>query len=103
MGGKTPQGAGAPGGGGAGTEGGGRGRERGGPAPQWGLGGEAGRVVGSLGPKGAGKTTTLRMLLGLATPPGGSATINGRPYQQLDQPLHTGGAVLDASAAIPGR
>ena len=64
---------------------------------------ESGRVVGFLGPNGAGKTTTLRMLLGLATPTEGSATINGRPYQQLDQPLHIVGAVLDASAAHPGR
>src|ERR1022692_2267899 len=64
---------------------------------------ESGRVVGFLGPNGAGKTTTLRMLLGLATPTEGSATINGRPYQQLDQPLHIVGAVLDASEAHPGR
>lgn len=64
---------------------------------------ESGRVVGFLGPNGAGKTTTLRVLLGLATPTEGSATINGRLYQQLDQPLHIVGAVLDASAAHPGR
>jgi len=64
---------------------------------------ESGRVVGFLGPNGAGKTTTLRMLLGLAAPTAGSATINGRPYQQLIQPLHIVGAVLDASAAHPGR
>ena len=64
---------------------------------------ESGRVVGFLGPNGAGKTTTLRMLLGLAAPTGGSATINGRLYHELDQPLHIVGAVLDASAAHPGR
>ena len=64
---------------------------------------DSGRVVGFLGPNGAGKTTTLRMLLGLATPDGGSATINGRPYLELIQPLHVVGAVLDASAAHPGR
>jgi ABC-2 type transport system ATP-binding protein len=63
----------------------------------------SGQVVGFLGPNGAGKTTTLRMLLGLATPTEGSATINGRPYQELDQPLHVVGAVLDASDAHPGR
>jgi len=60
---------------------------------------DSGQVVGFLGPNGAGKTTTLRMLLGLATPMEGSATINGRPYQELDQPLHVVGAVLDASDA----
>ena len=64
---------------------------------------DSGQVVGFLGPNGAGKTTTLRMLLGLATPTEGSATINGRPYRELDQPLHVVGAVLDASDAHPGR
>ena len=64
---------------------------------------DSGQVVGFLGPNGAGKTTTLRMLLGLATPTEGSATINGRPYHELDQPLHVVGAVLDASDAHPGR
>lgn len=64
---------------------------------------DSGQVVGFLGPNGAGKTTTLRMLLGLATPTEGSALINGRPYKELDQPLHIVGAVLDASDAHPGR
>ena len=64
---------------------------------------DSGQVVGFLGPNGAGKTTTLRMLLGLATPTEGSATINGRPYQELDHPLHVVGAVLDVSDAHPGR
>jgi ABC-2 type transport system ATP-binding protein len=64
---------------------------------------DSGQVVGFLGPNGAGKTTTLRMLLGLATPTEGSATINARPYHELDHPLHVVGAVLDASDAHPGR
>jgi ABC-2 type transport system ATP-binding protein len=64
---------------------------------------DSGQVVGFLGPNGAGKTTTLRILLGLAIPTEGSATINGRPYQELDQPLRVVGAVLDASDAHPGR
>jgi ABC-2 type transport system ATP-binding protein len=64
---------------------------------------DSGQVVGFLGPNGAGKTTTLRILLGLATPTEGSATINGRPYQELNHPLHVVGAVLDASDAHPGR
>jgi ABC-2 type transport system ATP-binding protein len=64
---------------------------------------DSGQVVGFLGPNGAGKTTTLRILLGLATPTEGSATINGRPYQELDRPLHVVGAVLDNSGAHPGR
>ena len=36
-----------------------------------------GRVTGFLGPNGSGKTTTLRILLGLAAPTAGRATIEG--------------------------
>jgi len=38
---------------------------------------EAGEVVGYLGPNGSGKTTTIRMLLGLLLPSGGSARVLG--------------------------
>ncbi len=64
---------------------------------------ERGRVVGFLGPNGAGKTTTLRMLLGLVTPTSGTATINGRRYADLANPLHVVGAALESSLAYPGR
>ncbi len=64
---------------------------------------ERGRVVGFLGPNGAGKTTTLRMLLGLVTPTSGTATINGRRYTDLVDPLHVVGAALESSLAYPGR
>ena len=36
-----------------------------------------GEVFGFLGPNGSGKTTTLRMLLGLVTPSGGDVTVLG--------------------------
>jgi ABC-2 type transport system ATP-binding protein len=62
-----------------------------------------GRVTGFLGPNGAGKTTTLRMILGLARPTGGTATIEGRPYRALSEPLRTVGAVLERSGFHPGR
>ncbi len=62
-----------------------------------------GRVTGFLGPNGAGKTTTLRMLLGLVTPTAGQATIGGRRYLDLDQPVRHVGAVLEASSAHRGR
>jgi ABC-2 type transport system ATP-binding protein len=63
----------------------------------------AGSILGFLGPNGAGKTTTLRALLGLARPTSGSATIDGRPYASLSDPLGTVGAVLDTSGFHPGR
>ena len=63
----------------------------------------AGEVTGFLGPNGAGKTTTLRMLLGLIKADTGTATIDGRDYQALAEPLHQVGAVLEASSFHPGR
>jgi len=64
---------------------------------------EPGRVTGFLGPNGAGKSTTMRLVLGLDRPAGGRATINGRPYAELAQPLCTVGALLEARAMHPGR
>jgi ABC-2 type transport system ATP-binding protein len=64
---------------------------------------DPGRVTGFLGPNGAGKTTTLRMLLNLVIPTAGTATIGGRRYADLPQPLRRVGAVLEASSAHRGR
>jgi ABC-2 type transport system ATP-binding protein len=64
---------------------------------------EAGRVTGFLGPNGSGKTTTLRMLLGLVSISGGSATFGGRRYRDLAHPAHEVGAVLEATSFHPGR
>jgi ABC-2 type transport system ATP-binding protein len=64
---------------------------------------EPGRVTGFLGPNGAGKSTTMRLVLGLDRPAEGSATINGKPYAELAQPLRTVGALLEAKAMHPGR
>ncbi len=62
-----------------------------------------GRVLGFLGPNGAGKTTTLRTLLGLTLPTAGSATVEGRPYRELRDPVHVVGAVLEGPQFHPGR
>ena len=64
---------------------------------------EPGRVTGFLGPNGSGKTTTLRMLLGLVHPSSGTATIGGRHYQDLENPSGTVGAVLEATSFHPAR
>ena len=62
-----------------------------------------GQVTGFLGPNGAGKSTTMRLILGLDRPSEGTATINGRHYQDLADPLRTVGALLEARAMHPGR
>ena len=62
-----------------------------------------GKVTGFLGPNGSGKTTTLRILLGLAAPTSGTATIGGLPYHQLPDPARQVGAALDGNTFHPGR
>ncbi|MEU1179069.1 ATP-binding cassette domain-containing protein [Streptomyces sp. NPDC005820] len=62
-----------------------------------------GRVTGFLGPNGAGKSTTLRLVLGLDRPTSGTATVGGRPYVTLPDPLRRVGALLDAQAAHGSR
>jgi ABC-2 type transport system ATP-binding protein len=64
---------------------------------------EPGSITGFLGPNGAGKTTTLRMLLGLVRPSSGVATIGGRPFSALHEPLKVVGAALEAASFHPGR
>ncbi|KAA0086800.1 ATP-binding cassette domain-containing protein [Mycolicibacterium sp. P9-64] len=64
---------------------------------------EPGVVTGFLGPNGAGKTTTMRMILGLDHPTSGTATIDGKTYRQLTEPLRTVGALLDAKQVHPNR
>jgi ABC-2 type transport system ATP-binding protein len=47
---------------------------------------EAGEIVGYLGPNGSGKTTTIRMLLGLLEPSDGKATVLGfDAFRQSEQ------------------
>jgi len=62
-----------------------------------------GRVTGFLGPNGSGKTTTLRMLLGLVSVTEGTATIGGKRYVDLDHPIRHVGAALEATSFHPSR
>ncbi|KIF68499.1 multidrug ABC transporter ATP-binding protein [Streptomyces sp. AcH 505] len=57
----------------------------------------AGSVFGFLGPNGSGKTTTIRMLLGLIEPTAGSATLLGRPM-----PRAARGVLPQVGALIEG-
>ena len=62
-----------------------------------------GTVTGFLGPNGAGETTTLRLLLGLAQPTAGEIRVFGRPYRELDDPSRRVGAILESGDFHPGR
>jgi energy-coupling factor transporter ATP-binding protein EcfA2 len=62
-----------------------------------------GLVTGFLGPNGPGKTTTMRLILGLDYPSAGTVAVNGEPYAQLPDPMHEVGALLDAGAVHGGR
>jgi len=62
-----------------------------------------GLVTGFLGANGAGKSTTMRMILGLDRPTRGEALIGGRPYREFADPLRRVGALLEARAAHPAR
>jgi len=64
---------------------------------------QPGRVTGFLGPNGSGKTTTLRMLLGLVNPSSGTATIGGESYRHMANPATRVGAVLEATSFHPSR
>lgn len=62
-----------------------------------------GTVTALLGPNGSGKTTALRVLLGLERADAGRALIGGLPYRDLRFPLRHVGALLDASWVHPRR
>ena len=62
-----------------------------------------GRITGFLGANGAGKSTTLRMLVGLTRPTSGTATIDGLPYAALDRPARSVGTMTDSAVFHPRR
>jgi ABC-2 type transport system ATP-binding protein len=63
----------------------------------------AGQVTGLIGPNGSGKTTTMRVALGLVRPTAGTVLIGGVPYAGLPSPRRTVGAMLEATGFHPGR
>ncbi|RNL79030.1 ABC transporter ATP-binding protein [Nocardioides marmorisolisilvae] len=64
---------------------------------------ERGGVHGFLGPNGSGKTTTIRLLLGLASPDEGSITVLGQSYpEQVPAALTRVGALLERGLFSPG-
>jgi ABC-2 type transport system ATP-binding protein len=63
----------------------------------------AGMVTGLLGPNGSGKTTTLRIALGLVRPTAGEALIGGVRYASLARPRRVVGAMLESTGFHPGR
>ena len=61
-----------------------------------------GSVFGFLGPNGSGKTTTIRMLLGLAEPTSGEIDLLGHPIPQgLEYALPQVGALVEGPAFYP--
>ncbi|PZH16291.1 ABC transporter ATP-binding protein [Streptomyces sp. NTH33] len=59
-----------------------------------------GEVYGFLGPNGSGKTTTLRMLVGLIRPTSGTASVLGHPAGSR-QSLRGVGALIESPALYP--
>ena len=60
-------------------------------------------VTGFVGANGAGKSTTLRMMLGLTRPTAGRALVDGVPYTELRDPVRQIGALTDPDVFHPRR
>lgn len=62
----------------------------------------AGEVLGFLGDNGSGKTTTMKLLLGLLRPSAGEISLFGQPLAtHLPQLLRRVGAIIEAPAFYP--
>jgi ABC-2 type transport system ATP-binding protein len=60
-----------------------------------------GTVCGFVGPNGSGKTTTMRLLLGLISPTSGTGEILGEPISHPERYLHRVGAMIEGPAFYP--
>lgn len=60
-----------------------------------------GTVCGFVGPNGSGKTTTIRMLLGLIQPTGGTGTVLGESIAHPERYLPQVGAMIEGPAFYP--
>ena len=60
-----------------------------------------GSICGFVGPNGSGKTTTIRMLLGLITPSTGSGHVLGESITQPEKYLPKVGAMIEGPAFYP--
>ena len=60
-----------------------------------------GSICGFVGPNGSGKTTTIRMLLGLISPTGGTGTVLGSPISEPENYLPRVGALIEGPAFYP--
>jgi len=60
-----------------------------------------GSVCGFVGPNGSGKTTTIRMLLGLISPTGGTGSVLGSSIAQPQNYLPRVGALIEGPAFYP--
>ena len=60
-----------------------------------------GSICGFVGPNGSGKTTTIRMLLGLITPTTGSGHVLGESINHPEKYLPNVGAMIEGPAFYP--
>jgi ABC-2 type transport system ATP-binding protein len=60
-----------------------------------------GTVCGFVGPNGSGKTTTIRMLLGLISPTGGTGSVLGESISHPERYLPHVGAMIEGPAFYP--
>lgn len=60
-----------------------------------------GSICGFVGPNGSGKTTTIRMLLGLITPTSGSAKVLAESISEPEKYLPRVGAMIEGPAFYP--